>query len=92
LRCGLAFLATVSLRSSLPSIDINISFWPLAALRGFFEASEGFDDVPTHTRSMHPHGRSFRPQSVRLVRDQNADEIFSRNVGNLENRMRTQFV
>jgi hypothetical protein len=48
------------------------------------------DDRSTHKRSMQRRGRSFRLQSVRLARDQNADETFSRNGCNRENRMRTQ--
>jgi hypothetical protein len=42
LRCGLdaAFFAIASFAGFSPAIDINISFWPLAALRGSFE---GFD-------------------------------------------------
>jgi hypothetical protein len=48
------------------------------------------DDVSTHKRSTQPHVRSCRLESVRLVRDQNAVEIFSRNGCNRETRMRTQ--
>ena len=37
-RCGLAdgFFAVASLAGFLPAIGISISFWPAAALRGFF--------------------------------------------------------
>jgi hypothetical protein len=47
-------------------------------------------DVPSREPSMHPCGRNFVLQSERLVRDQNADETFSRNGCNRENRMRRQ--
>jgi hypothetical protein len=49
LRCGFeaVFFAAASFAGFLPSIDISISFRPLAALRGFFE---GFDSFAARRR------------------------------------------
>jgi hypothetical protein len=43
LRCGFdaVFFAIASFAGFLPVIGISISFWPLAALRGFFEGFDG---------------------------------------------------
>jgi hypothetical protein len=94
LRCGFeaVFFAAASFAGFLPSIDISISFWPLAALRGFFEGFDSFagSAPPTLRRSasmrsttLPAAGRSFFvigwPARFLLMRSTSAASYWSSN-------------
>lgn len=71
-RCDLAagFLATVSFACFLPDIGISISFWPVAALRGFFadffEALVSVAGPPTLLRNASIRSTTFSPRGRSL--------------------------
>ncbi len=70
-RCALAgFFAAASFAGSLPSIDVSISFWPAAALRGFLAGWQPSPARPSCRLGVAPpSGRRRWSRGLRLRRD-----------------------